>query len=104
MAKSMPKASDVKWIKKSTGGFTKFEKKGDSVIGKFKQTKKQKGQFGIQHVHIIETAKGETRVAGAVLDNLFEDVKPSTMVKIVFTGMGGKGKNKYKNFDFFTEE
>jgi len=105
MARKNPKVSDVKWTKVSTGGFAKFEKKGDNVIGEYKGRKKITGQFGKQEVFLIETDSGETRVGGSVLTSLFEDIKIGTKVKVIFTGqIGGKGKNKYKIFELYKGE
>jgi len=92
----------VKWEKKNTGSFFKFEKPGDTLQGLFQKVKTGKYKNQTTQNIVLTDSEGKEIVIGgsAVLLSALEGVKKDTPVKIVYLGKP-KGK-RYKNFDVFT--
>lgn len=93
----------VNWTKRTTGNIFKFEKVGEEFIGIFQGMKTTKWKNRpIENVQALNEEGESVLLSGTVLVRNLSELKPGTPIKIVFTGIKGKGRNKYKNFDIYT--
>ena len=97
----------VKRIKLSVGDSIRWEKPGQSVVGRLVGVKKVEYEGKKVPVHMFTGPKGEAFEVweSAALSNL-NTIPKGAIVEIVYKGMvkAKKGGRKYKNFDLFLED